>query len=234
MGLAAYGLGARIRFREHLEGLREMIRLRGHSLLQDEPSRLILKAFRDRCIFAGICQHGDLPFNRKDHPWFFVELGKSPFDRLQFIAMSLPAVLRQYMLLAGLNAPLREDHEHLVTDTHAILADFRSWHARLPEPLRESQSAEPSSDSKMLKWYRVCEIICMVILARSLSFLSATASDPSMQEQHGVEESLITSETRESLRALGIVFQAMPQRDIKALELERLTFLEAYAPSKYL
>lgn len=208
--------------------------MRGPSLLEDQSSRLILKAFRDRAIFAGICQHGDLPFNRKDHPWFFVELGASYFDQLQLIALSMPAILRRYMVLAGSEEPTREDHEQLVTDTYTILADFRSWYARLPELMLPVNGCDSSACGRMLQWYRLCEIICMVVLNRSLSFLSSTASHSDGQERHKVERALISSETRESLKALGMAFQILPRPNGVTPAQDRMAALERFAGSKCL
>ena len=211
MGLAAYGFLRGFKFHNHVAGLREMFRLRGTLLLSDEPSRRLLKSFRDRAIIGAICQHADLPFDRQEHPWFFENLGNSDFDRLQTIALSLPDLKQQYMLLISSVDRMIEDHDDLITDTYATLASLHAWFQGLTEPEEgDSKQGRPPT-GPLLTWYRLCEITCLEILDYSLTFLSNTDPDREDRSRHDVERGLISSTIREAFTSLGVDIAKIPQ-----------------------
>lgn len=211
MGLTSYGFHAGVQPHDHLRGLRELFRMRGTSMLDDDSSRSILKAFRDRAVVSAICQHGALPFNPDEHSWFFVTLGQSDFDNLQMIALTMPVLIRRHLQSSF---ELLFDHESLIRDTYAIIDLFLAWHQGLPRNIRASSETQDSSGSRMLRWYRLCHIICLRILEYSLAALSGMDRDRNTQERRDVERGLVLLQISESFKALGIdVLQAPGHND---------------------
>lgn len=228
MGLASYGFDARIDFLNHVAGLRELFRIRGDALLKDDASRSVLKAFRNRAIISAICQHQNLPFNRADHPWFFVELGDTHFDKLQNITVSMPAILQPYMaLLARLEDGARDEHEELINKAHTVLAELRSWQ-------REVKRSDVPLSLRVHQWYRLCEIICLRILDHGLTILSRTDRDDEVRGQHDVERELVVSTIHDCFKGLAIHVSKTPDRDGRKHEDAQLAALEALTPSDYL
>lgn len=205
-------------FYAHMGGLKDLIKVRGHSLVQDQESRSLLKAFRDRTIIGAIHCHAALPVTREQHPWFYQLLQDSDFDRLQVIALSLPALAQRRTALLGGSLSDRKKSFDLMNDASHTLGFFNAWHTTLllDEPAR-SGITDPAT-SMTLRWYFTCKLLCLQIINISLQDLLVGVLSVEEHRKLDITRNTIVCQMQESFESICLSVSTLRRDGHRVLE----------------
>lgn len=174
-------------YHAHMDGLVELLKIRGESTVLDQQSRKLFSIFRDRILMYCMMVSKELPFIPQDHPWFFLTLSPTPFAELQTIALKIPELRSTSKRLSRKAQPPRVELERLLELSLALVLSLRRWysnHARMDTHVGSNMSFNPPdlSMSMMFRWFRTCEITCQDIVQQCLLYLSATSCEEDANE----------------------------------------------------